>query len=120
MIESSASTSEALSRRIKSRARGAARLDVAGNGGGRIAAASCASYYGRHDGVPGFLRSFGSEVLPTGPALAGLMGRLEFTVQGYDDHPEEIYAIEEVRAFYGELWSSGHIGSFSAICDQKG
>ena len=48
------------------------------------------------------------------------MGRLEFTVQGYDDHPEEIYAIEEVRAFYGELWSSGHIGSFSAICDQKG
>jgi hypothetical protein len=51
-----------------------------------------------------FLRRYGTKVLPRGKALAGLMGRFNFIVHGYDDDPQEIYAIEPVRALYRKLW----------------
>ena len=50
-----------------------------------------------------FLRRFGASVLPDGAELGALMGRFNFMVHGYDDHPHEVYAIEEVRAFYRQL-----------------
>ena len=51
-----------------------------------------------------FLRRFGLGVLPCGVELAALMGRCDFMVHGYDDEPEEIYAIEDIRRFYRLLW----------------
>lgn len=54
-----------------------------------------------------FLRRFGADRLPSGPELAALMGRFNFFVHGYDDHPDELYAIPEVRKFYRrflEIW----------------
>ena len=32
------------------------------------------------------------------------MGTFHFIVHGNDDDPHEVYAIEEVRAFYRKLW----------------
>ena len=50
-----------------------------------------------------FLRRFGVRALPKDAELGALMGRFNFMIHGYDDDPREIYAIEEVRAFYGKL-----------------
>jgi len=47
-----------------------------------------------------FLGRFGADRLPSGPALARMMGSLAFMVEGYDHDPREIYAIPEVRRFY--------------------
>jgi hypothetical protein len=46
---------------------------------------------------PGFVRI----CCLSGPALAGMMGTMAFAVQGYDADSREIYAIPEVRKFYG-------------------
>jgi hypothetical protein len=47
-----------------------------------------------------FLAQFGEERLPSGPALAKLLGGFAFAVDGYNDDSREIYAIPEVRTFY--------------------
>ena len=43
-----------------------------------------------------FLRRFGHDRLPTGPELATLTGRFNFSVHGYDD-PDGLYAIHRAR-----------------------
>jgi hypothetical protein len=48
-----------------------------------------------------FLSQFGADRLPSGPALAGMMGSIVFAVEAYDADSREIYAIPEVRKFYG-------------------
>ena len=53
-----------------------------------------------------FLRRFGADALPRGKSLAKLMGQFHFVVHGYDEHPHEVYAIEEVRALYRKLWAA--------------
>ena len=50
-----------------------------------------------------FLGRFGIDRLPTGGALASMMGSLALTLDGYDHDPREIYAIPEVRKFYGNF-----------------
>jgi len=47
-----------------------------------------------------FLKRFGPEALPEGPELAAMMGSVQFFVQGWDDDPQEIYAIPKIRGFY--------------------
>ena len=47
-----------------------------------------------------FLKTFGPEVLPKGTALAAMMGTFQFAVDGWNDDPQEIYAIPEIRKFY--------------------
>ena len=64
-----------------------------------------------------FLRRFGVSALPEGAGLATLMGRFTFTVHGYDDDPQEVYAIEEVRAFYRKLWKQWPYWLF--FCDLR-
>ena len=50
-----------------------------------------------------FLQKFGEPVLPSGPALARLLGRFSFFVDGFNHQAEEIYANPEVRRFYRTL-----------------
>lgn len=50
-----------------------------------------------------FLKHYGLDVLPEGPELAKLMGTFQFFVEGWDDVPDEIYAIPEIRKFYAHL-----------------
>jgi hypothetical protein len=64
-----------------------------------------------------FLRRFGSKALPKGAELAALMGRFNFMVHGYDDDPQEVYVIEEVRAFYRKLWKEWPYWLF--FCDLR-
>lgn len=47
-----------------------------------------------------FLKTFGPDALPIGPALAAMMGTFQFAVDGWNDDPQEIYAIPEIRKFY--------------------
>ncbi len=47
-----------------------------------------------------FLAQFGLDRLPSGPALADMLGGFAFSVDGYNDDPREIYAIPEVWRFY--------------------
>jgi hypothetical protein len=54
----------------------------------------------RHCKLAHFLKRFGTDALPDGPELAKLMGSCQFLIQGWDDDPQEIYAIPEVRNFY--------------------
>ena len=54
----------------------------------------------RHCKLAHFLKQFGRDVLPEGPTLAALINRFRFLVNGYDDDPQELYAIPEVRKFY--------------------
>ena len=54
----------------------------------------------RHCKLAHFLKRFGADTLPVGPELAKLMGSFQFLIQGWDDDPQEIYAIPEVRKFY--------------------
>ncbi len=54
----------------------------------------------RHCKTAHFLKRFGPAALPAGPALAALMGRFSFLIEGYDNDPQELYAIPAVRKFY--------------------
>ena len=47
-----------------------------------------------------FLKQLGPSALPSGPELAAMMGRFQFLVDGWNDDPQELYAIPEVRRFY--------------------
>lgn len=47
-----------------------------------------------------FLKSFGPAALPEGPELAAMMGSFQFLVDGWNDDPNELYAIPEIRKFY--------------------
>ncbi len=47
-----------------------------------------------------FLKQLGPAALPTGPELATMMGKFQFLVDGWNDDPQELYAIPEVRKFY--------------------
>ena len=47
-----------------------------------------------------FLKRFGTNALPEGPQLAAMLGTFQFLVEGWDDDPQEIYAIPEIRKFY--------------------
>ena len=50
-----------------------------------------------------FLDCFGADKLPVGPRLKGAMGRLAFSITGYEHDPREIILIPEVRRFYSSL-----------------
>jgi len=47
-----------------------------------------------------FLKTFGPDALPNGPELTAMMGKFQFVVDGWNDDPQEIYAIPEIRKFY--------------------
>jgi hypothetical protein len=47
-----------------------------------------------------FLKTFGPVALPEGPALARMMGSFQFLVDGWNDDPNELYAIPDIRKFY--------------------
>jgi len=47
-----------------------------------------------------FLKQFGPGALPEGPELAAMMGTFQFLIEGWDDDPQELYAIPEIRKFY--------------------
>lgn len=64
-----------------------------------------------------FLRRFGVDKLPSGSELSALMGCFNFMVHGYDDDPQEVYAIAEVRAFYKKLWEEWPYWLF--FCDLR-
>ena len=54
-----------------------------------------------------FLKTFGPAALPEGPALARMMGCFVFLVDGWNDDPNELYAIPDIRKFYQhfhEVW----------------
>lgn len=53
-----------------------------------------------------FLKTFGPSALPEGPALARMMGSFVFLVDGWNDDPNELYAIPEVRKFYQHFYSA--------------
>lgn len=65
-----------------------------------------------------FLRRFGRDVLPEGRELAILMGRFNFVVHGYDDEPDEVYAIKAVRTYYQALREEWPYWFF--FCDLRG
>jgi hypothetical protein len=54
----------------------------------------------RHCKTAHFLKTFGPAALPHGPDLAAMMGKFQFLVEGWDDDPQELYSIPEVRKFY--------------------
>ena len=47
-----------------------------------------------------FLKRYGSDALPEGPELAAMMGTFQFFVEGWNDDPQELYAIPEIRKSY--------------------
>ncbi len=47
-----------------------------------------------------FLKCYGKTALPEGAELAAMMGTFQFLVEGWDDDPQELYAIPEIRKFY--------------------
>jgi hypothetical protein len=47
-----------------------------------------------------FLKTFGPAALPEGSSLAAMMGCFQFLVDGWNDDPNELYAIPEIRRFY--------------------
>lgn len=50
-----------------------------------------------------FLKQFGVDNLPRGRELARMMNSFEFVIDGYNDNPQEIYMIPEVREFFKNL-----------------
>ena len=54
----------------------------------------------RHCKLAHFLKRFGTDTLPEGAELAAMMGTFQFFIQGWDDDPQELYAIPEIRKFY--------------------
>lgn len=67
-----------------------------------------------------FLSQFGPERLPSGPALAAMMGGMMLTVEGYDRDSREIYAIPEVRKFYLALHRAWPFWLYFCDLDQDG
>lgn len=65
-----------------------------------------------------FLRRFGKHVLPKGRKLARMMGTFSFFVDGYNDSPDEIYAIQPVRDYYAALHSQWPYWLY--FCDLRG
>jgi len=57
----------------------------------------------RHFKLAHFLKHFGTDALPEGPELAKLMGSCQFLVDGWNDDPQELYAIPEIRKFYQQF-----------------
>ena len=47
-----------------------------------------------------FLSIYGPNKLPSGRPLRDLMGRMVFTIEGWDEDPREIHMIPEIRRFY--------------------
>ncbi len=47
-----------------------------------------------------FLKQCGPVGLPEGPGLAAMMNKFQFMVDGWNDDPNELYAIPEIRKFY--------------------
>ncbi|MEI6819330.1 MAG: hypothetical protein WCL19_06980 [Verrucomicrobiota bacterium] len=47
-----------------------------------------------------FLKTFGADALPEGADLAAMIGSFQFLVDGWNDDPNELYAIPEIRKFY--------------------
>ena len=70
----------------------------------------------RHCKLAHFLKQFGGDALPEGPALAALMNRFRFLVHGYDDDPQELYAIPEYR--WAERGQPAYLGSPQACLAQ--
>jgi hypothetical protein len=60
----------------------------------------------RHRKLAHFLKRFGSSALPEGPELAAMMGTFQFLVDGWNDDPQELYAIQEIRKFYQHFYSA--------------
>lgn len=54
----------------------------------------------------GFLRQFGEQNLPSGPALKAMQGKLLISVEGYDDDPRELHEFPEVRRFYQKFYQA--------------
>ena len=63
--------------------------------------------FSRHDvetrNFSALLSFWGKSELPSEKELAGLMGTFIFSVGGYDDITDELYAIQDVRDFYAAL-----------------
>lgn len=57
----------------------------------------------RHRKLAHFLKQYGPSALPDGPELAAMMGTFQFFVDGWNDDPQELYAIPEIRKFYQEF-----------------
>lgn len=51
-----------------------------------------------------FLKVYGPQNLPSGPRLKAMQGKLLIAVEGYDDHPGELYEFPEVRQFYRKFY----------------
>jgi hypothetical protein len=54
-----------------------------------------------------FLKTLGPAALAVGSELAVMMGTFQFVVDGWNDDPNEVYAIPEIRKFYQyfhEVW----------------
>jgi hypothetical protein len=49
--------------------------------------------------VSHFLGLYDISCLPEGKPLAAMMNTLEFIFDGYNHHPDEVYAIPEIRSF---------------------
>jgi len=47
-----------------------------------------------------FLGTFGLNAMPEERPLAALLNTFTFTVDGYNDHPDELHSIPAVRKFY--------------------
>lgn len=60
----------------------------------------------RHCKLAHFLKRFGPAALPDGPELAAMMGTFQFLVEGWNDDPQELYAISESRKFYQHFHSA--------------
>ena len=58
----------------------------------------------RHCKTAHFLKTFGPGALPEGPELAAMMGKFQFLVEGWNDDPQELYSIPEVRKFYQHFY----------------
>ena len=59
-----------------------------------------------------FLSNFGPAL--SRKKLRRLRGKILFTVDGYDDNPDEVYLIPEVRAFYARLHAEWPCWLFAA------
>ena len=61
-----------------------------------------------------FLSRFGKFRVPVGKQLQGTMNSLALTIQGYDDDPREIYAIQKLERSTNSFGSDGPTGCISA------
>lgn len=63
---------------------------------GREAALAC--------DITGFVKKFAPTTLPKGKALRPFMGKMVFTIEGFDFDPREIEFIPEIRRFYQRFY----------------